>query len=381
MNDGSCDGCRSSYNAGHSYCVKCGRPIVREAYAAADGTECDGCKAGSGAGHLYCVKCGKPIVRPPVPEAPKEEGLRKLVSMVGLIAVAACTAMLFFEIFAVFWTMGGIWSGMEGYRIGIIFLVPFPVILFYVGGIVAKFYYLFLVFAVLVSFVLLIVNSREGISRIFSGRLDKLDDMPLYGVVTMFAMYISISMMLILLVTAVGYDPAVPDDPVEEWMLWFALLEASVWEEVLCRVLMIGVPLMLFGMYMKQNDSWKLLFGHSEINRFSVVLIILSAAIFAAAHIGGWDLFKVIPTFVCGLALGYLFVRYGLYAAIMLHFLVDYMSSVVWVFGASAATDEFISSAELMLVMFMLFIVVLGIPFIVRYAKRGFIAMKRLFSE
>ena len=382
MDDIPCDRCKVSSDAGHAFCTKCGKPVVRPPpeTPAADGTECGGCRISSDAGHAFCTVCGKPIVRAPIPEPPKEDGLRKLVSIVGVITVIACTAMLFFEIYAVFWTMEGILIGMEGYSIGIIFLAPFPVILFYVSGMVATFYYIFLVVAVIASFILLMLNSREGIARIFNGKLDKLDEMPLYAIVTMFAMYISINMILVLLVTSVGYDPAGLEDPDEEWMLWFALLEASVWEEVLCRVLMIGLPLMIFGLYMKQTGSWKLLFGRSEINRFSVFFIILSAAIFAMAHFSGWDLFKVMPTFVCGLALGYLFVRYGLYASIMLHFLVDYMSSFVWVFGASPYADE-ISTAELLLVLFMLSVVVLGIPFIVRYAKRGFDSVRTLFLK
>jgi hypothetical protein len=47
---------------------------------------------------------------------------------------------------------------------------------------------------------------------------------------------------------------------------------------------------------------------------------------FALAHISSWDVYKMPPTFLAGLALGYLFLRVGLYAAIMLHFTVDFMS-------------------------------------------------------
>jgi hypothetical protein len=32
------------------------------------------------------------------------------------------------------------------------------------------------------------------------------------------------------------------------------------------------------------------------------------------------------PTFLAGLALGYLFLKYGVYASVMLHFFIDYLS-------------------------------------------------------
>ncbi|MDR0334369.1 MAG: CPBP family intramembrane metalloprotease [Methanomassiliicoccaceae archaeon] len=377
MNDAPCDRCRASSDAGHAYCTKCGRPVTAQA---ADAAPCEQCRISSDAGNAYCTKCGKPLaVSAPRPEPPKKDNMRKAISIVGLIILAGCTAMLVFELYAVFWGMEGIWTGMENYRLGVLFLTPFPVILFYMSGIVAKFYYLFLVAAVVVSFVMLMYNSREGIARAFKGKLDKLDEMPLYGVVTMFAMYISINMILVLLVTSAGYDPAGLEDPEEEWMLWYALLNASVWEEILCRVLLIGLPLMIAGLILNESGSWKRLFGHSEMNKLAVFLIIFSAAIFAFGHLDGWDLFKVVPTFVCGLALGYLFVRYGLYASIMLHFLIDYMSSVTWIFGSSTGADEIITTAELMLVLFALSMVVLGIPFIVRYAKRGLNCVRKMF--
>ncbi|MCL2143683.1 MAG: CPBP family glutamic-type intramembrane protease, partial [Methanomassiliicoccaceae archaeon] len=284
-----------------------------------------------------------------------------------------CVAMLFFEIYAVFWTMDGISAGMGGYRLGILFLVPSPVLLFYVGGVAAKFYYIFLVTAVIVSFILVLYNSREGLLRVLRGDTDRMDDMPMYGVATLFAMYISMNLILVLLVSSFGYDPASPEDPAEEWMLWYSLLNASVWEEVICRVLMIGVPLMAAGLALKEKGSWKRLFGHSEMDRFAVVFIIFSAVMFAYGHLSGWDLFKLIPTFVCGLALGYLFVKYGLYASIMLHFLVDYLSSFVWMFDSVAA--------DMLLSLFILSMVVLGAPFIVLYARRGISHLKKVMSS
>jgi hypothetical protein len=305
------------------------------------------------------------------PEEPKKDDtLRKIVSIAGIIILIGCTAMLIFEIFALFWLFDDIWNGIEDYSLGIFFLVPLPAVLFYVSGVIAKFYLMFLFCAVIVSFALIMYYSLGGLSGLFKGDMKKVEATPLYSVVTLFAAYISITFILVFLVTAFGYDPVVPEDPDEEWMLWYSLLNASVWEEVVSRVLLIGLPLMVIGMAMNEKGSWKRLFGGSGLNNAAIFLIFLSGAFFAIAHVSEWDLFKVIPTFVCGLALGYVFVKFGLYASIVLHFLIDYSSSVTWIFGSSLA-DDLPTTAELMLTLFLLSMMVLGIPFIIRYAKRG----------
>jgi hypothetical protein len=131
---------------------------------------------------------------------------------------------------------------------------------------------------------------------------------------------------------ATGNEPGVPDIGFP-WQEQYSLLNASVWEEVLCRVLMIGLPLMIVGFLMNDRTSWKRLLGRFEMDNVAVLFIIISASIFAYAHLSGWDVFKLVPTFVTGLALGYLFVRFGVHAAIMMHFLIDYLSAPAWLLG------------------------------------------------
>ncbi|MDR0198737.1 MAG: CPBP family intramembrane metalloprotease [Methanomassiliicoccaceae archaeon] len=321
------------------------------------------------------MTCGRPVAMPASPPAaPKDDTLTNIVRIAGIVTLIACTAMLIFEICTVFWGFGDIWANVGSVDppiVQIFVVVPFIVRLFSLTGALANAYYLFLVIAVLVSFVLLMYNSREGFAGVLKGKFDKLDGMPLYAVVTLFVMYLSLNMILIFIVTAFGYDPAVPPMP-DGWELWYLLLNASVWEEIICRVLIIGIPLIILGYSAGENGSLKRLFGRCDMNKAAVVLIIASSAIFALAHAGGWDLFKVIPTFVSGLALGYLFVRYGLHAAIMLHFMVDYLSSFVWVYDSL--------TADMMLGLFILAIIVLGIPFILLYAKRGYEYVKEMFS-
>jgi hypothetical protein len=41
---------------------------------------------------------------------------------------------------------------------------------------------------------------------------------------------------------------------------------------------------------------------------------------------GGWELGKVLPTFVAGLCLGWLYVKWGFHGAVLLHLLFNYFS-------------------------------------------------------
>jgi membrane protease YdiL (CAAX protease family) len=70
-------------------------------------------------------------------------------------------------------------------------------------------------------------------------------------------------------------------------------------------------------------------FGMSKI---AIILIIISGIIFGLAHYPGWDdqVWKVASAAIGGIFFGYLFVRFGLYAAIFMHFITDYLSSFNW---------------------------------------------------
>lgn len=124
-------------------------------------------------------------------------------------------------------------------------------------------------------------------------------------------------------------EPQVPDfEAMPLWEQLHAFAEASVWEEVLSRVLTLGVPLMVFHIWTRRDVSerWRYLVGGGfSIDTAAFVLIVFQALVFALAHVAGWDLWKVLPTMISGIAFGYLFLRRGLWAAIVLHFLFDYL--------------------------------------------------------
>jgi hypothetical protein len=75
------------------------------------------------------------------------------------------------------------------------------------------------------------------------------------------------------------------------------------------------------------NGMWGFLLGGGfKIGPLEAFFITGSALMFGLAHVAGWDMFKALPTFVAGLGFGYLFLKVGIHAAILLHFAFDYLS-------------------------------------------------------
>ncbi|WP_455393119.1 CPBP family intramembrane glutamic endopeptidase [[Eubacterium] cellulosolvens] len=113
------------------------------------------------------------------------------------------------------------------------------------------------------------------------------------------------------------------------WLYIYNLTSAAVYEEVISRVLLIGLPLFIIHALigkLKRPKFKYLLGGGFETNKLTIFLIIFSSLTFGLAHAPGWDYWKVIPTFISGFALGYLFVRKGIFAAILLHFSINFLT-------------------------------------------------------
>lgn len=159
--------------------------------------------------------------------------------------------------------------------------------------------------------------------------------------------------------------------------LLFGLANASVWEELIVRVLMIGLPLLLVDLFIRKEHGKLrkyILGGGFSFGTVEIVLLVVSAAIFGYAHyLGGWEAWVVPWDALVGLAFGYLFLRHGLAAAIVLHFAIDYRSMPSLVFDFSQAFE---------LVLFMLWMA-LGAIFAVYYVSRvaEFLTGKRYLEE
>ena len=62
-------------------------------------------------------------------------------------------------------------------------------------------------------------------------------------------------------------------------------------------------------------------------------LVLASAAIFGLLHVPAWGAWKFVDTFLAGLALGYLFLRHGILASMLLHLAVNSLGILFSVAG------------------------------------------------
>jgi hypothetical protein len=119
------------------------------------------------------------------------------------------------------------------------------------------------------------------------------------------------------------------------WIRMFLLADASVWEEISGRVVLIGIPMFIYhSLKDGKGAQWRQLVGGTgTFGNGEFFFILLSSTLFGLAHLG-WGPWKVLPTFVHGLLFGYLFVKVGLHASIAMHFLFDYTGFINEIIGA-----------------------------------------------
>ena len=167
------------------------------------------------------------------------------------------------------------------------------------------------------------------------------------------------------LVLAAGINPSSPVNPTPRtaWFWLFELANAGVYEEFAFRLLLIGLPMAIGSVALRILEvnrhgvaggpgaagryiagAWRYLLGGAvrrdsskETLVASWAFLIASSAIFGLAHAPGWGWWKVIPAMVAGLGFGYLFLRHGIGAAILAHFVNDYAAALSYEgFGGEA---------------------------------------------
>lgn len=220
---------------------------------------------------------------------------------------------------------------------GIIFvLIPVPFGLIEITGISFSVYYIFLFAAIIASFTAFLYSGFNDLylyfKEILTGKFDELKkkdrlDSPILRLFTIFAALLFISLTYQFGLELIGISPEEAHIGDYLWVQIYSLTQAVVWEEIVTRVVFIGVPMAIYA-GLKGDKGWKKYFlgGFGFKYRAAVTWILISSVIFALAHLPSWDLFKMFPTFIAGLAFGYLFVKDGLHSAILLHFFWNFMT-------------------------------------------------------
>ncbi|MCK4757200.1 MAG: CPBP family intramembrane metalloprotease [Thermoplasmata archaeon] len=227
------------------------------------------------------------------------------------------------------------WMGRGGSSVILVSIVPAP-IGFSAGGAFLQLWFMAVVVCVNLAVFSQIYGffNRGDWGRRF-GSPDRADGPLETTAKLLFASFFFVYGYYILLEMA-GISPDIPDFysmPIEE--LIYSIVNASVNEEIISRVFLIGIPL-FFLIPRKYRGYSKKLFnikrlklltgGGLTIDYISIILIIMSSIIFALAHVlGSWDMYKFLPTLVSGAFLGYLFVTRGLATSIIFHFSTNFI--------------------------------------------------------
>jgi len=247
----------------------------------------------------------------------------------------------------------------------IFIITPEVTPLFRISGLTLVLFFGAMVAAILVSYGLIAWRSRKDFPpELLEGESDRTS--AIFAAGTLFIAILFFTQVFYLLADFGGADPNVPPFDEEMWQKVYMFTKASVWEEVISRVLLIGVPLLIIDFLFRKErmraPANYLFGGKFKLEAVESLVILFSSIMFALAHLEGWDIWKTVPSGLAGLCFGFLFVRYGLYAAIFFHFAFDFLSIPV----------DFFDSIVLSLPLSLLILAWLacGAVFFVIYAKR-----------
>jgi len=233
-----------------------------------------------------------------------------------------------------------------GYEYGLYIVVPVFVTLAVLSGNALLAYYFAVVAAIVASCSWVFLTSYKGFLKELTVKAKPREHSPIFDIsgLVFVNVFLTVAIVVIAVLLGAGDTDTPVDGDLEETL--FALANASVWEEVIVRILLIGVPLLAIDLIRRKSmKRWYAYFlgGKFAIGIPEVVLVIVSATIFGYAHfLGGWGFWKVPAAAIGGVAFGYLFLRHGLASAIVMHFAIDYAGMPSQVFGYSTVPETVI---------------------------------------
>ena len=274
-------------------------------------------------------------------------------------------------------------------------IVPELALIFTISGTFATTVYFLLVFAtVLFMYFHFTLSDGKGVVRLLtlplSSVLARLRSKNRWTMVAQ--LFLALTFFQVLYVMLLNaYDvstPAPADLSTAQWRVLFDLANASVYEEIVSRLALIGLPMFAGSILIRWLNrrastgeraqyarsrrryllsSFRYLWGGSvdrkspkAVFSSAAVLSVFSAVMFGAAHIRGWGDWKFVPALVAGFALAYAFLRGGFLAAVLLHFATDY-------FSATALIIQGDTTLEVLLSVLLLAVLVLGAGFFLYY--------------
>ena len=175
-------------------------------------------------------------------------------------------------------------------------------------------------------------NFIKTIGDILSSGKNSFSDNYMINIIKWFSILVLISAVITIIQESFGIITAPPDTE-NDLILFLQISIAPLTEEIGFRLILIGIPLFLI---YSHKSSIKFFFKslwnpysnlHIHENRKAMALIIGVGIFFGIAHvISGepWTSGKIIQASVGGIILGWVYFRYGLAAAIILHWATNY---------------------------------------------------------
>ncbi|MBN1678090.1 MAG: CPBP family intramembrane metalloprotease [Candidatus Thermoplasmatota archaeon] len=266
------------------------------------------------------------------PSAQKRAPVRQIVKTVSAYVMLSFLAQLALSIVVLVYgatvVTPVIVEASEAWTEHVLFLaVPFIVPLVTLSGSTLLAYYYLLIVAIIASCTVFFVRGAGPFFKELMMNAKSREHSVVFATVGLLFATLFFSL-LVALLSDTSADEVPEAATTAEYL--FVLANASVWEEIIVRILMIGLPLLVVDFARRRRQTRLrsyVIGGGFEMGILEVLLLIASSAIFGIAHFtGGWGAWKILPAAVGGLAFGYLFLRYGIAASVTLHFGTDYLS-------------------------------------------------------
>ncbi len=306
-----------------------------------------------------------------------KDGLRKVINIFSVFALFLFLGYLILNTSILIWSLEWVPQYMTEADTIIYVVLLIPVGITEITGTAFVLYFFILTFFVLLSYIIIFYFGIEDFlgyikkTVVSKGEKSEKIDSPIPRLAYIFMALLFFSYAYYIFLEGLGVSPEVPG--IEQFPLWqiiYMMTRAAVWEELMVRTVFMGIP-MFFYIYKKKNKlDWKYLYGGFGLKeRFVIIPILLSSTVFAVAHLGGWDYYKLPPTFVAGLAFGYLYAKDGLHSAILLHFIWDFLSIPMRIFD--------VPNIDIYLGLLILLWMVAGAYYAYYYGKRGIIWLSK----
>ena len=227
--------------------------------------------------------------------------------------------------------------------------------------------FIFLWSTYIILFTIAIFGPKEGFLKTLSSFLSqgkiKLNTNYMVGITTWFSVLILLSAIINFIQEIFGVSTIPP--PVKNDLLQFFYVSlAPITEEIGFRVILIGLP--LFVLYSKRTSVrhfFKCLWSPStnlqiDESKRAIILIIIVAIFFGLSHIisgESWSNGKFVQATVSGIILGWVYFRYGLISAILVHWgtnyfifsYVSFISEISFISVENAFSHSLINTMEI----------------------------------